>query len=289
LSSSKNSNNPLLGIALTSPAISASPISSLIYGQRMLLSSAQTSLSYSFSPRLSVSFNAAGSRTEHLSQNEPMTGESSFAIPDTTSGTAGVYISYSLSPRTQLGGSVNTVRTSSLLEDSYTTTSLLSLGRTLNRRWLMQVYGGVGESNILRERIVALPTVPRPVFRGSLAYKTPSHTFLGSYDRTTTDSFGLGASTTSSAGATWLWRRTARPWWLEANFSWQQLLGSVLTNTSGLRVSVGLSRAVGNRAVFLTEYVYMNYSSHLQAPSYQISQSAIRIALTWDPQGISPR
>ena len=57
-------------------------------------------------------------------------------LANTTSGNASVAISYSLSPLTQLGGTVTTNRASSSLQDAYTTTSLASLGRTLGRRWL---------------------------------------------------------------------------------------------------------------------------------------------------------
>jgi len=287
LLASKFTNNPQLGVTLTNSPLIQSPVSNLLYGERMFTSSATTSLSYSFSPRLSISFSGGGNRTQQVSPNQALNVTSSYVIPDTTSAIAGIALSYSLSRLTQLGASVNANWISSSVVSSYTTTSLAILGRTLRRRWLMQVHGGVGVTDLVRGTLISLPTEPRPVIGGSLGYKTLSHTFLGSYDRTTSDSYGLAASTNSSANATWRWRRAGRPWWLDTSLGWQQLTGNAIANISGWRMTAGLSRAVAANAVLLTEYSYLNYSGGLQAASrYHSAQSAIRVVVTWIPQPI---
>ena len=284
LLASKFTNNPQLGVILTNSPLIESPVSKLLYGERMLTASATTSLSYSFSPRLSLSFSGGGGRTQSISPNQAPNTPNSYAIPDTTNANGSVALSYSLSPFTQVGGSVNTSRVSSSLLNSYTTTSTLTLGRTLHQRWLIQLHGGVGTTSILHSSLLAFPTGPSSVFGGSLGYKTLSHTFLGSYDRTTSDTYGLGASTSSSANAAWRWRLPGNSWWLETGFGWQQLAGNGVANTSGYRMTAGLNRALGTHAVLLTQYVYINYSGGLRAAPYYFSQNAMRITLTWTHQ-----
>jgi hypothetical protein len=283
LLSANFANNPQLGAVLTSSPLAASPISNLLYGQRMLTSSAHASLSYSYSPRLSVTVSGGGSRAQHIS--DPALGASNtFVVGNTTSGNAGVAISYSLSPLTQIGGTVTTTRSASQLQDSYTTTSLANLGGTLGGGWLVQLHAGVGVTNAARQTSLVVPAKPAPAFGGSLIYKTLSHTFLSSYDRAVNDSFGLGSATNSSANATWRWRRPGNSWWLESSFGWQQLTGDIaLANTSGWNAAAGLTRAIGAHVVLLTRYVHSSYSGGLQATAYHASQDAVRVSIGWTP------
>lgn len=291
LLSSKYSANPQLGIALTSPQGVQSPVSSLLYGEKMLAMSAGSSLGYSVSPRLAISFEVGGSRTQQLSQGQTVAGGPS-VIPDTTSANASFEMSYSLSPRTQLGGGATLNWISSSFLSSYTTTSEMTLGRTLGRRWMMQVHGGVGVSTFAHQAIPTSP--PRPIFGGSLAYKTLSHAFIGSYDRVTTDAYGLGASSSSHSSVSWRWRRPGNSWWLDSSFGWEQLNAgqlsagqsgaSFLSNTSGWRTTTGLSRAVGSRAVLETQYSYLDYSGGFGGKLYHSSQSAVRLVVTWMPE-----
>jgi hypothetical protein len=289
LLSSKFTNNPQLGAALTSSPLVESPVGNLFYGERMFTGSARVSLSYSYSPRLSVTFSGGGSRTQHVSDDKPLTAGNTALIPNTTSGSAGVGFFYSLSPFTTLGGTASTNRTSSPISDAYNTTSQASLGRTLGMRWVMQIHGGVAVSTALRETtaVVVAPAKPGPAFGGSLAYKTFWHTFLGSYDRTVVDSYGLGASTTSSATAAWRWGHPGiGSWWLDSSFTWQQLQGGALANTSGWHATIGLSRAIGTHAVLITQYAYEDYSGGLLALTSHFSQSAVRVSIAWTPRPV---
>lgn len=289
--------NPLLGTVLTRSPLLLSPVSNLLYGQRMLAASAQTSLSYSYSPRLSLTFAGGGSRLQYLSGSQSPAGSRNSFLTDTTSGNASAGFSYSLSPFTQIGGSAASARTVSSFFDAYTTTSLLTLGRTLNRRWILQAHGGVGITNIVHTTVSGVPTQPRPIFGGSLAYKTLSQTFIGSYDRTTVDSYGLGASTTSSSNAAWRWQRPGRTWWITAGFGWQQLTGGAVGNITGWQSSAGFNRALGSHIVLQTQYAYLTYSgSPLGTASgsplgtvFSSSQHAVRLALTWMPQSAITR
>jgi hypothetical protein len=281
---SKFANNPQLGVVLTNSPLPDSPVQNLLYGQRMFIASANTSLSYSFSPRLSITFGGGGSRSQHVSDNQPLAATPSFEILNATSGSANIGISYSLSPTTQLSGSVNTNRTASTLQDAYTTNATAALGRTLRRRWLAQIHGGFGLANPVRQALTPPPTIPRPIIGGSLVYKTFSQTFLGSFDRTVSDAYGLGATTTSTAGAAWRWRHPGNSWWIESSFSWQLLNDGALGDISGWRTTTGLNRAIGSYIVLFTQYAYMNYSQSFRVSESRFSQHAVRVAMMWTPQ-----
>jgi hypothetical protein len=293
LLASKFANNPLLGVAFTNPALAASPVSTLLYGQQMLTASGTTSLSYSYTPRSSISITGGGTRTQPISSNQGLNSGNSYIIQNTSSATAGFSFSYSLTPLSQLGWSLNTVWVSTPILGSYTTTSTATFGRTFNRRWVVQLHGGVGKSRILHSTSAQFPTEPRPVYGGSLAYKTPTGTFIGTYDRTTIDSYGLGASTTSTSNATWLWRRPGRTWWIDASLGWQELSGSAVSTISGWHTTAGLNRALGTHAIWRVQYAYLTYSgdspaglspASLNAAVYSSSQSAVQLSLTWIPR-----
>ena len=283
--SAKFANNPQLGAIFTASPLVQSPVANLIYGQRMFTASTYASLSYSYSPRLSVTFSGGGARTQYISGDQALAASNSYLLANTTSGNASLGFSYSLSPLTQIGGSVSTNRVSSSLYDAYTTTSLVTLGRTLGMRWVMQAHGGVGFTNTVHQAGVGpfIPAKPGPAIGGSLAYKTRSNTFLGSYDRTVSDSYGLGAATSSSASAGWHYRHPGSSWWLDSSFGWQQLLGGALENTSGWRTTVSLSRAIGTRLVFIVQYVHLDYSGGFLATPYHTSQDAVRASMEWTP------
>jgi len=285
-------SNPQLTSLLNSAPLVESPLRNLLYGQRMFTSAAKASVSYSYSPRLSLSFQAGGGRNQYLSGSLTHAMLTSYMISNTTSGNAEVSASYSLSPRTQVGGSVGTQRILSSLQDSYATTSLVTLSRQLARRWLLQMHGGAGVltpvgqvSSVLSNRSRLLATSLNPAGGASLAFKTNSQSILSSIEHTVSDSYGLGAATSTSAALSWYWRRPGRAWWLESSAGWQQLQGNGLARLSGLRTTAGLGRNLGTQLVLLTQYAYLSYSSQLQTPAYRQGQSAVRVALVWSPHG----
>jgi hypothetical protein len=280
---SKFTNNPQLGVVLTNAPLPSSPVQNQLYGQVMFTASARTSLSYSFSPRLSFTFGGGTNRTQRVSDEQTTTAGAAFQLPNTTTGSADIGISYSLSPTTQLSGLATANRIVSTLQDVYTTTTTATLGRALSRRWLVQTHGGIGITNPVRQTLVLQPVKPHPVVGGNLIYKTFSQTFMGSVDRTVSDVYGLGATTTSTATAAWRWRHPGNSWWLDGMFNWQLLRGSTFGDTSGWRTTAGLNRALGSHVVLLTQYAYLSYSQSLNALNTHISRHAVRVTMRWTP------
>jgi hypothetical protein len=200
----------------------------------------------------------------------------------------GFDMSYSLSPHTQLGGSVTTIRSSSSLADFYTTTSQASLGRTLGRNWFGQVHGGVAFTNTLRQTLT-IPTKAHPVAGVGLGFRKVANTFLASYDRISNDQYGVGATSSSSARIAWRWSRPSTLWWLDSSLSWQQLQGQALVDTSGSHLIAGINRAVGPHLAFRAEYAYLKYSGGLGKAIYSLSQNAVRVSLVWNAQPLLAR
>lgn len=279
----KFTNNPQLGVILNGSPLVESPIASLLYGQRILMTSARGTLSYSLSPRLSLSFGGGAGRTQYLSPNQSSTSGTPQVVSNTTSGTASVTLSYSYSPVTQLGGTVTTNRLSSSLEDVYTTTSVATFGRTVGQHWIVQLHGGVGITNPVSQTSILASSTPRPAIGGTLGFKSTTQTLLGSFDRTVSDSYGLGASSSSTASFTWGWHRLGSLWALENSLSWQQLTGNAVANTYGWRATAGVNRAVGPHLTMLLQYTYLKYSGGLQTAVYTFSESAVRISTIWTP------
>ncbi len=283
---SQFTNNPALGVTLTNAPLVQSPMQNLFYGERMFTSTAQATLSYSYSPRLSVTLTGGASRSQSVSGDQSPITTNAFLIPNTTSGTAGVTISYSYSPEWQIGGSAMTNRTSSFLEDVYTTTSLATISRALNRRWIVQLHGGFSFIDPIRETGVTRSTAPLPSAGGGLTFKTLSHTFLGAFDHTASDSYGLGAASTSSTSASWRWRRPGNSWWLQSSVSWQQLRGNAAADTSGWQCSAGFGRVINPQLTFVADYAYLTYTGLFNRSGYSFSQSALRTSLSWSPRGV---
>lgn len=281
--------NTQLGTVLTSAPLLNSPEQTLLYGRRMLTASLDSSLRYSISPRLSLTMGVTGNRTQHVSDNSPAGTQNSFLISDTTSGAGRVAVSYAISPQTQLGADINVNRVVSRLADVYTTTALANWGRNVGSRWILQAHGGLGVSHPVRQSLYyALATKPGPAFGGSLGFKISSHTLLANYDRTVSDMYGLGASTTSSVGGSWRWKPLGRGWWITNSFGWQQLQGDksaasafVLSNMSGWRANSDFGHSLGPRLAVLVGYAYLDYSGGLQNTAYKFSQNAVRIAFAW--------
>src|SRR5262249_12578108 len=146
-----------------------------------------------------------------------------------------------------------------------------------------------GYTDIVRILIPGASNSPSPVVGAGLTYKTKSHAFLTSIDRTASDGYGVGASSTTNVNTSWHWRRPGSSWWLNAGLSWQRLEGAGVGNASGWFVSAGLNRAIGMRTILATQYVYSNYSGGLPLAIVHSTQNAVRLTATWTPFPAQPR
>jgi hypothetical protein len=284
LLSGNSTGNPQLGVALTNSTTLESPLGTLLYGQRILSSSARSTLAHWFSPRLSVTFSGGASRTQYLSQNQSTVAGTAPLLANTTSGTGSATLTYALSPVAEVGGMVTTTWLSSSLESANISTAMATIGRTVGKKWTVQGHGGIGITKPVGQSYYAVQTNAAPVGGGSLGFKSTSSTLLGSFDYSIADTYGAGASSTSTVNATWQWRRPGSFWSVQTTLSWQKLAGSTAYNSSGWKAAVGLNRVLGPHFSTLWQYTYLEYSSVLTGFAYNLSESAVRVSLVWTPQ-----
>ena len=279
-------STPQLATLFTNAPTAQSPLRDLLYGQRMFTAGGQISLSYSSSPRLSFTFTGNGTRNQNVQNDRVVAAGNGYVLAETTLGSGSASFNYSLSPLTQLGGTVTVTRTVSPIYDAYTTTSLLTLGHTFAKRWLLQAHGGVGVSRPLFSKLVSLATSEHPIAGGSIGFRTFAHTCVASFDRVVNDAYGTGATKSSNAGGTWRWSRPGSSWWLEAGGGWEQLQGMALFSTSGWRANAGLGRLIGSHTTLLTQYAYLHYEGVAGGSAYKTGQSAVRVSVVWSPSPV---
>ena len=275
--------NADLAAFLTGAPLLQSPAAVLLYGTRFFNTSVQGTLTYAHSSRTSVSFTASGSRFQHLSDNGP--APATYLLPKTMSAGGSVQLSHALTPRTKMTASGTVTRIYSGLQDAYTSSGSVGLGRTMSQRWFVQGQVGIAKVQSLRATY-RLNQGPQYVAGGTIGFKSHSHTMTASYNRSITDVYGLGASSMQTGSGSWQWARPGRSWWLFAQGDRQLLVGSAFSS-GGLntwRVSGGWGRRISRSLVLQTQYAYMQYSGTFAGTSYDRSGSAIQVSLSWAPQ-----
>jgi hypothetical protein len=285
-------STPQLASIFTSAPTAQSPLRILLYGQRMFTVGGQISASYSHSPRLSFIFTGNSTRNQQVQENGLINAGHGL-LADGTSASGSASFNYSLSPLTQLSGTVTATRSFSSSYEGYSSMSILSVGRTFAGRWLLQARGGIGFSKPLRLYTPGpLSTVAKPVGGGSIGFRALSNTFLASFDRMVSDSYsdtyGTGALTRAKAGGTWRWFRPGNSWWVEGGGEWEQLQGRTAAyNVSAWRTRVGVGRILRAHISLLTNYVY--YYGRTSGSPYDAGQSAVRVSVVWTPHPGSSR
>jgi len=221
----------------------------------------------------------------HMNErNQPRDAQYLYLVPRAITANAGVSVSYALSPRTEVGLNMSSSRAFSSIQDAYTTSASGFIGRTIGRRWFAQVHGGGGFITNLHSHYPS-GAGTSPVFGGSLGYRTSAHGFLGSYDHTLGQSYGVGAAGMTSIAAAWNWWRPGHHWGLNRSYMRQEFSKGAFGNVQGWRAAFGLTRQLGDHLVLETAYTYGAYSS-ASTPllAYDSAQHAIRLSLMFTPQ-----
>jgi hypothetical protein len=240
-------------------------------------------VNYAPSERLSFQFSAGASETQHLRDKGQVGSQSPYLIPRAAYGTASLGGSYALSPKTQVGVSMSSSRGFSRIQNSYTTFGTAYVGRTIGRHWYARGYGGGGFVTVLNSRY-GTSDITRPVWGGSLGYRTYANTLMGAYDRILGQSYGVGAADTTIISAGWHWWRPGRTWGLTSNYGKEQLRNSVFGDVDGWRAALGATRLLGRHASLETEYSYASYIGRSGLLPYKSDQSAVRLSVAWIPE-----
>lgn len=275
--SNSNYNNGSLAPLLIGAPILDSPALRSLFGDRSLTTAFQITATHA-GPRLSVAFSGGGSRIQNLATS----AAASALVPASNSGRAGVNVSYSLTPRTQIGASLSSQRTVSRLEDTYISTAGVNVARKMSERWFANFRAGTGAFRPVRSSF-QLPTGPQYTVGSGLGFKTPSHTFLLSVDRNISDTYGYGASSNVSTTAAWNWGRRNRGWKILASGGSEQIHTTRSPNLNAWLITAGVSETLPGRVLMSVTYAYMQNETGLARNSGNPAIHAIRVSFGWVP------
>jgi hypothetical protein len=275
--------NGELAAILTNTPIVQTPSSTLVYGNRVLNLGASASLTYSPSTRLSIHINAGGSRSQYLSDGQdPRSARNSGVLSGTTGENAGFGLSYSLTPRTNIGFETTATRSLSAFQDAYNVSSRLTVGRKMTNWLLLSGYAGAAKMFALRTT-TALPGALQSVGGATIGVRRREHAFTLSASRAAADSYALGAGHTDSLAGAWKWHRPASAWTPSLNIGWQRLGGTAALNLDGWQATATLEHALTRQVSIRTSYGFMDSSGQFIGMARDLRMQTVRLELVWEP------
>jgi hypothetical protein len=273
-------NDTQIAALLTGAPVLSSPAQTLLYGSKFLFSSAQSSVSYAHSSRLRISASVGAGWTKHLNDSS-RDAVYSYVLPESKSATASLNVSYSLTPRTQVGFSVSEMRSLSNLLDSDSTSGSVSVTRRMGSKWFLSGSVGVGDIRA-RQALYYVPLGPQYTASGSIGYKLLGATLMASYQRLMGDSYGLGAETTLEFSGAWSWTRPGSSWRVNVSGGSQRMQFSTISTVNSWRASTSITRRLNPHLSFLISYGFGKYSGY-RGPLYDRTQNAVQASLVWTP------
>ena len=282
--------NDQLASILTGAPVLESPARVTLYGDRVLSASLRTGFSYAPTARWTWFGGLSGGRYQHLGDRGTtgLNPRYPYAVDRTTTAGADAGFSYAVSPRTQLGFQASGQRTFSTFLDGYSSTAALSLGRTLSRRWFVQLQGGAGK-NILLRNIYQYSDRVQPIGGLTLGMRTSSHTLLLSHERGLAEGYTGSAGANDVSNAAWNWRRRGQAWGLHARLGRHRLEGSGFLEVSGIGAinawlgGAGVTRTLSRTLSLQTDYAYITNTARLAGAPYQLKMHHARVTMMWVP------
>jgi hypothetical protein len=271
--------NSQVASMLTGASAPASPTQSLLYGYRSLAYSAQGSLVYAYSPRLSFQVNSYASGSQPLSSGSSVPGN--YLVNHMIGANGGVNMSYSLSPRTQVGLNLEETWQINHYQGAYITAASVSIGRKMGEHWFATANGGYYTTKSTRNG----PSLPnnQAMGGGSLGWKTYRQTFTASYNRSSTDSYGL-IGTVSNIGGSWGWHHPGSDWSLGASFSEEQTQNTGFVSLSGWNASTGVTRKISSQSILTAQYVFYTGRFTYNTIPTKLTVHSVRLSIGWSPQ-----
>ena len=291
---SGQNTNLQVGAVLNAPPVATSPTTAILYGNQYLTAGLSTNVTYTRSERFHISFGVNATRSQSLSQTTSAAlGTPIPVLPRSTYGNVTVSAFYGLTQRLTLSGgwdgqqSLSSRQGASLVGKSFIQNTSANLGYMAGMRWLFTVGGGVGIlPSALRTTAGVSTHTPsglRYLANGSVAYKFYSQTLIVRVNRTTSNAYGLGATTTLLGDLGWTWARPGSLWAATATAGYQSF-GSQAGFSSGLggwRGTAALNRLLTRNLTVGADYSFLRNTGVFNAVSYSLNRSAVQVILTW--------
>lgn len=280
----RSANLPLTQAVNAAPAM-VSPEQAFLYGGRILNFSASGSVSYAYSTRSSLNLSITTVRTQFFSRGSNLSDSVNgrgFSVPWTTTGAPSINWGYSLTPRTTVNASLTTSRTLSRFQDSYVSQAAFSIGRTMSSRWFLQGSAGTGWIKPLRQTF-QVNRGAQLIYGAGIGYKLFAQTFVGSFNRSVSDVYGLGANATDSATGAWSWKRPGSSVSLTASFGFSRLKGPIFSNPGSWTGFIGAGKSLNRQLALSTTYSYIQFPVSVLANTSNLTRSGVIVSLSWSP------
>jgi len=280
------STNIQLNNILSAATVLDSPATPALYGNRFFGSSATTGLSYAPTARLTISWNASASRVQPIQSG---TSSSYAAISNAaTLGQAGMAVSYSLSPRTEVGVAVSASRNlSTSFPRVHTGVGSMNLSRTVSRRWFVRAGLGGGYTRNMSQS-GSVVGGPQYTYTGGIGFKSYANTIVASYSRSLNNTgLALGGGVFNVGSATWSYHRAGSNLSLQVSSSYQELKYPGLTTFTSWSEVAGFTWMFTPRLSFQASCATGEFGSpgsYFTLGRSQGPYSAAMISLAWSPQ-----
>jgi hypothetical protein len=278
-------SNAQMASMLTGASMLESPTRGLLLGNRVLSYSANVGLNYARSSRLSFHFASFSAGGQNLRDGQSGIPQEKFILPRSLGLSAGIGLSYALSPRTQVGLNVEENRVVNRYQGAYTTNSTASLGRKMGMRWFLSIHGG-GSVTQATQSNYGTPVTRQMIGGGSIGFRTYTQTFTGSYDRTSSDTYGFAVGANTTATGSWNWRRPGSRWTIFASGGQQQMKSTGFADISGWEASGGVSATLNLHTALSVQYVYFNSQGSYLGNLDNMIAHTVRLSLSWNPQTV---
>lgn len=272
-------DNAYFASLLTGAPLLESPARQVFFGERVLNGSAHAALSHTRA-RWTLGLSAQATRYENIAGKSA--SRVSPLVPSVMAGRAGVNVSYSLSPRTEIGLNASSQRTMSRFQDTYTSMATAKFARRMSPQWFIQMHSGAGF--FTAGQGVRLPGGPQYLAGGGLGFKTQAHSFLLSGERSIADNYGYRASSNVTTTASWGWGRPNRRWRIQASGSHQLIHFSEVPDMTAWIASASFSERLSARTWLSLRYSYLRSQEYAGLPGNR-EIHAVRLAISWTGGG----
>jgi hypothetical protein len=283
LSLGQFSNSQLASI-LTGAPVLESPARSLLLGDRVLSNSEELSVTYAYSPRLTVNASAFSAAGQSRISGGADAHLNDHIMPRSLGGNAGFGFSYLLSRRTEIGFNAGEYLIRNAYQHGHGTNAYASIGRKMGRQWFARVYAGGSamQMTYLRE---GTPRTRQFVGGGTLGIKTFSHRLAGSYDRASSDGFGFAVGTTTTTMASWGWQTPGARWGVFSTFAEEQLRNTGFISISGWRSTGGVSMRIEGQTGMTLEYAHGHNAGRFTGGNLtEFTVDSVRLSFNWTPR-----
>jgi hypothetical protein len=271
--------------AILGAPVVQSPIRALLLGNKIVNYSGNLGLTYAYSRHLSFHAAAFGAGGESRSAAYDGVPATNYVLPQSYGGDIGASWSYSPSPRTDLGVSLDANRLQNHFQTGYTGTATASAGRKMGPHWFTRIYGG-GTYSDITQQASGTPTTRQAVGGGALGVKTYDNTFVASYDRSVSDAYGSFIGTYSTISGTWRRHIPGTKMSMFASYGEQQVSNTGFESFSGWTASAGVSEYLTNTTSLNAQYVYFKTGGNYLGTASTFSVQSVRLTMSWFPQSV---